>query len=367
MHTKFYNIVFLVFLFVSYLVAHDHVEYKFEQSSIIVNVWKEPAEGNIYTVSVGPDIKTNLGFVLSYDGKQVLYKNHDIVFFFDRLPNDKHVFGIRNTAKKKLYQFEWLLSDLDYTEINRVSSEHRINRHDFKLLQNGNILFSEFYFERLSRNKFIQHTVFKEQTPEGESVFTWNTDQLLPRKEIINNPCVKHLTKNSSLIDYVHSNSFWEDDDGHFLFSHRHLNEITKVHRETGKILWRLGGPYNDFTFFSQIKHKYPKKFSFQHCHSRLPNGNILLFDNGNHHEERISRIVEYKIDEKAKTATLIWQYSLHKFSAAMGSVQRLSNGNTFICYSTKKYSKMLEITPKKEKVLEITCPHLYLYRAFKR
>ena len=35
---------------------------------------------------------------------------------------------------------------------------------------------------------------------------------------------------------------------GHLLISSRHMDEVTKIDRQTGEIIWRLGGKNNDFT-----------------------------------------------------------------------------------------------------------------------
>src|SRR5262249_18297903 len=59
---------------------------------------------------------------------------------------------------------------------------------------------------------------------------------------------------------------------------------------------------------------------------------------NGNYHVPARSWAKEYTLDETNHIVTLDWSYSRNfgagnVFSKAMGSVQRLSNGNTFICW----------------------------------
>jgi hypothetical protein len=78
-----------------------------------------------------------------------------------------------------------------------------------------------------------------------------------------------------------------------------------------------------------------PISFSYQHDAKLLPNGHLTLFDNGNYHVPQFSRAVEYAIDETERTATLVWQYRLQPdvFGRLVGSVQRLPNGNTLICW----------------------------------
>src|SRR6185295_4979823 len=133
-------------------------------------------------------------------------------------------------------------------------------------------------------------------------------------------------------VDYVHGNSIDVEPDGNLIISSRHMNEVTKISRTTGDIIWRLGGRNNQFTFVNE-----PISFSHQHCARRLANGNITIFDNGNFRTPQFSRAVEYAIDEVQKTATLVWQYRHNPdvFTVAAGSVQRLPNGNTLIGWGT--------------------------------
>ena len=59
----------------------------------------------------------------------------------------------------------------------------------------------------------------------------------------------------------------------HFLISSRNLDEITKIHRITGDIIWRWGGSQNEFNFIND----YP--FTGQHTIRSLGNNRYLLFD----------------------------------------------------------------------------------------
>ena len=72
--------------------------------------------------------------------------------------------------------------------------------------------------------------------------------------------------------------------------------------RNTGAIIWRLGGKNNQFSFINDTI-----GFSHQHAIRRLENGNISLFDNGNYHSPPFSRAIEYSLNENNKTATLVW------------------------------------------------------------
>ena len=53
----------------------------------------------------------------------------------------------------------------------------------------------------------------------------------------------------SAYFDYLHANAIDVDFDGHYLLSQRSTSSILKINRQTGAIIWRLGGSLSDFTF----------------------------------------------------------------------------------------------------------------------
>ena len=79
---------------------------------------------------------------------------------------------------------------------------------------------------------------------------------------------VSHLT--APVVDYVHGNSMEQDVDGNILISARHLNEITKIDRQTGDIVWRMGGRHNEFTLIGDTEF-----FTRQHSARRTPTGTL--------------------------------------------------------------------------------------------
>jgi hypothetical protein len=133
--------------------------------------------------------------------------------------------------------------------------------------------------------------------------------------------------------DFDHPNSLDFDLDSNYIVSFRAMGAITKIDRRTGAIDWQLGGRLNQFTMSGDPL----GGFSGQHCVRVLPNGHLLMFDNGIDRPAFNSRAVEYAIDEQAKTATMVWQYlpAPSVFSFIVGSVQRLANGNTLVEFGT--------------------------------
>ncbi len=88
-------------------------------------------------------------------------------------------------------------------------------------------------------------------------------------------------------------------------------------------IIWRMGGKNNEFTFIND-----PKTFSGQHTVKKQANGNITLLDNGFNSDALYSRGIEYEVDERLKTVSLVKEY-LHDpmvYGYEMGNFQRLES-----------------------------------------
>jgi hypothetical protein len=147
------------------------------------------------------------------------------------------------------------------------------------------------------------------------------------------------------------------------------MDEITKIDRQTGDIIWRLGGKKaknNDFMFTND-----ELTFSHQHDIRRLSNGNITMFDNGNLHSPNFSRSVEYQLDEQNYTASLVWNFSYEPvvYSRAMGNTQRLYNNSSIIGWGIRS-EDVRAVTEVKEDgtvAFELSLPDNMLnYRAFR-
>lgn len=132
--------------------------------------------------------------------------------------------------------------------------------------------------------------------------------------------------------DFDHPNSLDIDHDGDLIVSWRNIGEVSKIDPHTGQFVWRLGGPQNQFTFVNDPL----GGFGGQHFARVLPNGDLLLYDNGWTHTPNETRAAEYRLDLAAHTATLVWQFRHQPalFTPFVGSVQRLASGNTFIAYA---------------------------------
>ena len=241
--------------------------------------------------------------------------------------------------------------------------------HELQLLQNGNALLLGQDDQKVDMSQIVEGgnpnaivvgCILQELNPFKNVIFQWRSWDHYKITDVM--PDINLL---DSIIDYVHANAIDVDTDGNFLLSARHLDEITKINRTTGDIIWRLGGKNNQFHFINDTI-----GFSHQHCIRKIANGDITMFDNGNLHKVQISRAVEYKLDETNKTATLVWEYKNDPviYSSAMGSVQRLDNGNTVIGWGVNMTNnvQITEVTNIGKKVFEIEIPYTWSYRSFR-
>ncbi|MCK5839102.1 MAG: aryl-sulfate sulfotransferase, partial [Bacteroidales bacterium] len=175
-----------------------------------------------------------------------------------------------------------------------------------------------------------------------------------------------HHDFTEAMVDYVHGNAFEIDYDDQLLFSCRDMEEITKIDRNSGEIIWRFGlhAQNNMFTFTNDTI-----GFSWQHDIRRLDNGNITVYDNGNYHVPKFSQAVEYQIDEVNFTATLAWNF-IHDpvvFARATGANRRLDNGNSFICWGLTWPINYSEVRQDGHVAWELHWPNnVWEYRAFR-
>ncbi len=202
-------------------------------------------------------------------------------------------------------------------------------------------------------NADVWVNIVQERTFDGRTLFTWRSLDHIPVTD-----AADQLDLTTALVDYIHINSITKDSDGNILISCRHLDEIVKINRTTGAIMWRLGGSRsknNDFRFLNDTTNGF-FGFSHQHAASRTSAGTILLFDNGNlKPEPQRSRAVEYKLDEVNMTAERVWQFvpSPDIYGPTMGSAQELENGNILIGYGSGS-NKIVAHEVSRDGVIEV-------------
>jgi hypothetical protein len=247
-------------------------------------------------------------------------------------------------------------SNYNYIDTLTAGNGYETDFHELQILENGNYLVIANENQTVDMSALISGgnpnarvlgTHAQELDRAGNVVFEFRS---WDHFDILDAIGVNFL---AASIDYCHMNSIAVDYDGHILTSSRHMSEVTKVNRQTGEIIWRLGGNNNQFDF---VDDEYG--ISYQHDARPVPGqpNHYTIFDNGNFHSPRFSRAVEFVIDTTDMTATKVWEYrdTPDRSSSAMGNAQRLSNGNTLINWAVNNSPKATEVTPEGEIVYEM-------------
>jgi len=311
----------------------------------------------------GPGQNTPYLLVLDNNGNPVLYKNTNSVCLDFKVQLNS-MFTYFNDRKGKFYS---TTPDFTITDSFYCGNGYNTDAHELLLLPNYHAYLMSYDSQYVDMsqivpggdtNAVVSGLIIQEIDENKIVIFEWRSWDHFQITDATHENLLAHN------IDYVHGNAIDLDYDGNVLISSRHMDEITKINRQTGNIIWRFGGKNNQFTFTND-----PIGFSHQHHIRHLPNGNYTLFDNGNFHNPPFSRALEYKLDEVNKTATLVWQYrnTPDYFGFAMGSAQRLTGGNTFIGWGSSNPT-FTEVKPDGEKTLEMTLEDgVFSYRAFKQ
>jgi hypothetical protein len=136
--------------------------------------------------------------------------------------------------------------------------------------------------------------------------------------------------------DAYHANAISLDSDGNLIVSMRNTSAIYKVNRETGQIMWTLGGKHSSFKMGGGTR------FWQQHNALIHPREQMTIFDDEGA-PPRIrpySRAIRIGLNVKRKTASLIREYDHSPAlpTAFEGSVQPLSAGDVFIGWGQQPY-----------------------------
>ncbi len=235
---------------------------------------------------------------------------------------------------------DYVILDDSYREIARVRAGNGYlgDHHEFLITPRDTALITIYSAERRDLSpvggpkdgRVVQGIVQEIDIETGEVLFEWRSldhvglDETYA--EISNGP---HPS-----IDYFHINSIDVDHDGNLLVSARTTFAVYKIDRQTGEIIWRLGGKKSDFAMGPGAP------FAYQHDARRQPGGTITIFDNGTTvfddgvpRAVEESRGIELELDEEEMTAVLVREYTHpdRQFAHAAGNMQVLPNGNVFV------------------------------------
>jgi hypothetical protein len=269
---------------------------------------------------------------------------------------------------------EYVIFDDSYQEIARFTAANDYNgdHHEFLISPQDTALITIFNAVPQdltsvggAKDSVAMQGIVQELDIEtGEVLFEWQSIDHVALEETYVSPAEDHYPG----IDYFHLNSIDVEPDNNLLISARETSAVYKIDRNSGEIIWRLGGKKSDFEM------QEGTRFAFQHDARRLPDGTIsifdngsLVFDNGTPRAVEDSRAIVLDVDEKRMTASLVHEYTHpdgQKADAA-GNTQVLPNSNVFVGWG--RALAISEFSPEGELLFDLMLPaENRSYRAFR-
>jgi len=223
-----------------------------------------------------------------------------------------------------------------YRQIATVSAGNGLtaDQHEFRLTNDGTALITNYHAVPYDLSPYggpvngqVYDGVLQEiDVASGKVVFQWDSLDHVPLADSY----IPVPSDPAKPWDYFHINAVNPDLDGNLLVSGRGTSTIYKIDHETGDVLWRLGGKQSDFALGAGVR--------FDGQHNALPEGpNVVrIFDNGKGggpETGQPSRVIDVKLDAKAKTATLLAsvQHPDGLIANSQGNAQRLPDGHLFV------------------------------------
>ena len=239
--------------------------------------------------------------------------------------------------------------------------------HAFQVLPNGNFLVlsaearsfegwhgstTDASAPRVTAN--LVGDIIAEFTRTGELVREWRLLDMLDPYRISHGSRSNYWHRQGfpGAFDWCHTNSiFYDESDDSILASLRHQDCIIKFDRGTGHLRWILGnhshwtGKLADLLLTPDASVEWQ---FHQHDCSVVGPGRVLCFDNGNFRAAAFapkrsdatsySRVVEFEVDEKARTVRQRWCFGdggpNRIFACYQGGALRLpQTGNTFMTF----------------------------------
>ncbi len=328
------------------------------------------AEGSEFKITVYDSSATHGYFFLSNpDRLMILDKYGELVYYRLRAAGCSiYNFALQPNGLMSYSDLtRFYLMDSTFRKVDSIEGNERfiMDKHELQVLSNGHFLL--LGLDSMREDGTIKNanniatdtdgtvipkwTVVLELDRNKNIVFEWHAKDHFKKEEIDS-----YFLVRGPVISWNHSNAAEMDHDGNILLSNRNMDEITKINRTDGSVMWRLGGIANQFRVIN-----CPVPFYGQHDIRRIKNGHITLFDNGNHSTHHGARALEFKLDEKNKTAELIWSYMIDSniYSTRSGNMQRLSNSNTLINYGTlgrnpENHLSFVVVNKQQEKVVQM-------------
>ena len=310
--------------------------------NIIVEQNGEVASGYLF-LSVSAD-EEGVGYylmVVDNEGNPVMYRKlaDDYAYDFKMQPNGmlsyaQFISHHSYTGGGNCYHV-LLDQEMNVMDSIQMKNGYIAEAHDFQLLPNGHVLMIGYYMTQVDLSERVDGGypdakvsggIIQELDDDGKVIFQWRSwDHFDIEAYNFGGRA------NQQEVSAFHLNTINLDVDGNILLATP--SWVKKISRQTGEILWTLGGKENAYSFVGVDSLAGADQVT-GHAFHHLENGNYLVYNNGGRmYEQSTSSVHEFRLDQANMIAEHVWSYYPESDIPAWhrGNAQRLSNGNTLI------------------------------------
>lgn len=277
------------------------------------------------------------GYPAAYDinGDVRWYLTENFSWDIKRLNNGNILIGSNRLINPPYYTTGLIEMDLlgkIYYEYSLLGGYH----HDVYEMENGNLLVASNNFE----NGTVEDYIVEIDRETDTIIKTFDLNEILPESG---------KNEYSTADDWFHNNSVWYDRNTNSItLSGRHVDAVININYDNGELNWIVGDntnwPKNIHKYFFKPINNVEWQWA-QHAAQILPNGNLILFDNGNNRSKskengipaknNYSRAVIYKLNTTNMTIEQVWEYGKKRgsefYSPYISDVDYLNNNHYLI------------------------------------
>jgi hypothetical protein len=327
----------LIFLFFQ---AFIQAQLPSDFPGLSVNNYGETDSGYIF-ITVSADVEGIGYYIMMLDdtGNPINYKKLDKDYSYDFKVQPNGLLSYAQFLSHHSYTgggnciHMVMDEDMNVVDSFQLKNGYIAEAHDFQILPNGHVLAFGYYLTPMDLsdlvdggypNALVSGGIVQEFDQDKNVVWQWRSWDHYNYKDFT------FTRASNQIVSAFHLNTVNLDTDGNLFLATPSWTK--KINRQTGEIMWHLGGDENEFSFVGVDSLEGVDDLT-GHAFHRLENGNVLIYDNGPRKGAGTSEAHEYKLDEVNKIAEKVKTFTPTSDIPGWhrGNAQRLPNGNTIV------------------------------------
>jgi outer membrane protein assembly factor BamB len=242
------------------------------------------------------------------------------------------------------------------------------DHHELQELANGNYMVTSYRprsgVDAMTFNGDADATVLdavvQEVTPKGKLVYEWSSADHIALAETGR---WWTYTFGFEPYDHVHINAVDPLANGDFLVSLHNTDAVYRIDRETGNVVWKLGGTPTAQSL-NVVGDPQAYTLAGQHDVRDIGQGEISIFDNGTL-TANPARVVRFRIDGSTATLLEAQHDPQIPYSNCCGSAEfGREDGSWLISWGGTRFVTEVDGRDRRTFTLEFSPDHIFSYRA---